>query len=1002
LRNFCVIDSIPRLGPQEVTMSEERKRFFPPFCLDTENAQLWRGNEEVYLRRKTFDLLCYLVDHPGQLLTKDALLNEVWRDVTVSDSMPATSVVELRRALGDSAKKSRFIETVHGRGYRFIAPITIETATAGKTPQITRERANFPRVDGPGPIIVGRVEELSKLRSWYAQVIGGCRRIIFVAGEAGIGKTTFVQEFLDSIAPEGTCLTIRGQCIEQYGPGEPYMPVLEAFTRLCRESGRAQVVELLHRFAPSWLAQMPSVLGETDRERLRNSAQAVTQHRMLREMREALDAFTAETPLLMVLEDLHWSDFSTLELISAIARRTEPARRMILATYRSVEMLSSDHPLRIMKEELELHRYCEELRLKLLTLADVAEYLARRFSKHGPLQLKQIAPIVHERTEGNPLFMVNVADYLAGAAGVTAGSAAQTIETFDIGHFDTPHSIRQMIQRNLERLESEEQSVLEAAAVAGADFSAASIAAALDRPQNEVEACCALLSRREQFIRAQGSIEWPDGTIAGRYIFLHTLYLDVLYDRVAPGQRSESHRRIAEREESAYGERSDEIATELANHYSRARHREKAIQYFWLAGKRTRARGSAVEAESNFRRALDLLDELPAGVERDRHELELQLALGDALRSSKSWSHPEATRAYERAGDLATELGENRQLVRVLLGLAISALARGQFRLGRVFGERMLRAGEIGGDRSLLCAGHYSVGEAFLWQAQYLEAKTHFELSKSYHDEADAADIAGLLASALLPIALLMLGYADHAREALRGALAHAEGYVDPLKIGALRMWGCTLTTMLCDLEGTLEHSRVLTEMASKEPVWTGIADVTVARTLFLQGSREQGERYLHRAITAQKEADLQTQLMFAQLDEAEYLASQEKIDEALAVIGDLTNSTEFTHLNGQALQQRASLLEKRGDSDADVEAAYKAAMEFARIRGAKYYELLATTSFARWLRIRERGGEARSMLADIYGWFSEGFDILPLREARALLNDLTNTNDALRSIHTA
>jgi DNA-binding winged helix-turn-helix (wHTH) protein/tetratricopeptide (TPR) repeat protein len=990
-----VVDSLLGWFVKE-TMASKPKRFFSPFCLDSENAQLWRGDEEVNLRRKTFDLLCCLVDHPGDLLTKEALLDAVWPEVAVSDSMPATSVVELRRALGDGAKKPRFIETVHGRGYRFIAPVTIEMATAGKTPPIGKAKPSS--VNGPRPIIVGRTDEFAKLRSWYAQVIDGRRRVIFVAGEAGIGKTTFVQEFLDSIAAEGTCLTIRGQCVEQYGPGEPYMPVFEALTRLCGEAGGARVVELLHRFAPSWLTQMPSVLSESDRRRLRNSAQAVTQQRMLREMREALDALTAETPLLMLLEDLHWSDFSTLELISAIARRTEPARLMILATYRSAEMLASDHPLRRMKDELRLHDYCEELRLKLLTVPEVAEYLAKRFVEHGPFQLDRIAPIVHERTEGNPLFMVNVADYLAGA-GAMASLAAQSAETFALGDFDTPHSIRQMIERNLERLESEEQAVLEAAAVAGADFSAASVAAALERPQQEVEACCTRLSRREQFIRAQGSIEWPDNTIAGRYIFLHALYLDVLYGRVAPGQRAESHRRIAEREESAYGERSDEIATELANHYSRAKDRQKAIQYLWLAGQRTVIRGSAVEAERHYRRALTLLDELPAGAERDRHELKLQLALGDALCSSKSWSHPEATCAYERAEDLADKLGENKQLARVLLGLAISALASAQVRLGRALGERMLSAGEISGDRALLCAGHYSVGEALLWQAQYLEAKTHFELSRNYHDEGSAAEIAGILASALLPIALLMLGYADRAREVMAEALARAESYIDPLKIGALHLWGGVFTTMLRDVGGTIEHSRVLTEMAAKQPVWTAIADVTAARTLILQGTREEGGRYLRKAIAAQEEAGLQTQRVFAQLDEAECLATQGEIDEALTVINDLINDTEFTHLSGQALQQRPSLLEKRGESDAAIEEAYKAAMEFARVHGTKYYELQATTSFALWLGLKGRPGEAHRMLAGIYGWFSEGFDTFPLREAKAALNELTNTRDAISTV---
>ncbi len=125
----------------------------------------------------------------------------------------------------------------------------------------------------------------------------------------------------------------RGQCVEQYGTGEPYMPILEALTRLGRQSADGRIIEILNQFAPSWLAQMPSLLSDAERERLQSAAQGITQPRMLREMGAAMDAITATAPLVLLLEDLHWSDFSTLELLASIARRTEPARLLILSTY---------------------------------------------------------------------------------------------------------------------------------------------------------------------------------------------------------------------------------------------------------------------------------------------------------------------------------------------------------------------------------------------------------------------------------------------------------------------------------------------------------------------------------------------------------------------------------------------------------------------------------------------------------------------------------------------
>jgi predicted ATPase len=204
--------------------------------------------------------------------------------------------------------------------------------------------------------------------------------VVFIAGEAGIGKSTFVGAFLDSVAVEERVRIGRGQCIEQYGSGEPYMPVLEALTRLGQAPRGDRVVEVSKKLAPSWLVQMPALLSNTDRERLQAELRNVTQHRMLREIALGLEALAADAPLVLFLEDLHWSDFSTLELIATVARRLEPARLLMIGSFRPGEVLTNDHPLRATKAELEIHHQCEELQLQPLSEADVATYLACRFS----------------------------------------------------------------------------------------------------------------------------------------------------------------------------------------------------------------------------------------------------------------------------------------------------------------------------------------------------------------------------------------------------------------------------------------------------------------------------------------------------------------------------------------------------------------------------------------------------------------------------------------------
>jgi predicted ATPase len=313
-------------------------------------------------------------------------------------------------------------------------------------------------------------------------VLDGNRRVIFVSGEAGIGKSAFVQKFLDSITAEGVTRVAQGQCVEHFGAGEPYMPVLEALSRLGRGPGGERVVENLSRFAPMWLAQMPGLLNSEERAHLQSQLQGVTQQRMLREISDALEALTVDAPLLISLEDLHWSDFSTLELISAVARREVSMRLMVLATYRPVEVSFQFHPLRTMKQELELHHYCEDLKLKLLSQKDVADYLSERFPSDSVKEFTALAQVIYARSDGNPLFMVNVVDYLLGKSGLAMRSHESSNLTAITDSLDPPHSLRAMIERNLERLQPEEQVILEGASVAGTEFSAASVAAALNQP----------------------------------------------------------------------------------------------------------------------------------------------------------------------------------------------------------------------------------------------------------------------------------------------------------------------------------------------------------------------------------------------------------------------------------------------------------------------------------------------------------------------------------------
>jgi DNA-binding winged helix-turn-helix (wHTH) protein/tetratricopeptide (TPR) repeat protein len=976
---------------RKAALPTEQHWLFSSFRLDPLNEQLWRGQQEIVLRRKTFDVLRYLVEHSQQLVTKAALLDAVWPKVAVSDSMPAISVGELRRALGDEASTPRLIETVHGRGYRFIAKVTTAPAEVATAPQLPRP--------GPAPIFVGRETELALLRSRLQDARSGQRRVVFVAGEPGIGKTAFVRVFLDSVATEGTALLVgRGQCVEQYGAGEPYMPVLEALGRLCQEPGGGRVIEILRQFAPMWLAQMPAVVTPAERARLQIETQGITQQRMLREMTQALEVLTAEVSLVLVLEDLHWSDFSTLELISALAVRREPARLLIVATYRPVEMLTGDHRLRTMKEELELHHECEEVRLKFLNQDNVADYLARRLATGSSRQFGTLASAIHRRSDGNPLFMVNVVDYLIEARllssqrEVTAGAFAK-VPPFD--RIDVPKGIRQMIERNFDLLKPHEQAVLEAASVVGAEFSAAEVAAALEGEVSEIESRCLELSRREQFLSAGTPISWPDGTLATSFRFHHALYQEVLYARVPAAHQLLLHRRIAEREEAAYGERAHQIATSLAHHYSRANHKDKAVKYFQLAARQAAGRGAVVEAEGHYRRALGFLGQLPADAERDRRELALQIGLGSALWASKSWSHPDTSDAFRRAQELGEILGETRQVFTVLLALGSSAVSSGQYKLAKELGERVLLAAERRGDRASLCAAHTFRGQTLIWRAQFADGQKHLEVGSGYYPVADPGGLAswGVDAPALTAMVTLVLGFPDRARQLMILAELRSNRRGDPFRAGMVHMWGAAFYIQLRDEQAVFEHAEMLSRLAAKQPVWTGVAEGYKGQALLLQGDWEKALGYLRRSMKLNNEVGLVGTLPWLRQDVAECLVRQGRLDEALAqLIQTIRETEENGYLRAPVLWKHANVLAQSNAEIATVEAAYHEAIDCAREQGARFYELEATTAFARWLKGKGHITEERTVLAKIYSWFTEGFDTAALRDAKTLIDETSTT----------
>jgi DNA-binding winged helix-turn-helix (wHTH) protein/tetratricopeptide (TPR) repeat protein len=590
---------------------------FAAFRLDPVNQCLWRRGdsgefERILLTPTEFGVLDHLVEHAGRLVTHRELLDAVWPRTAIEPQAVKSKIFHLRRVLEDDPRQPRFIETLSRRGYRFVASVERAVIDVGH-PGVLRSP------------LVGRQRALGALEEHLRKARAGKPQLVFVTGEPGIGKSALVEEFGRLVSAAKTDLRIaHGQCVEGFGSKEPFYAVLEAVGALCNGPDGERVVAVLASHAPTWLVQFPALLTPQLRERLHQEILGATRERMLREICEALEVISAPAPLLLVLEDLHWADSSTLDLLSALARRRAAAKLMVVGTYRPSDVTRSGQPLHAMKRDLVARHLCHEMSLQPLSEADVAQYLAG-----GESTPDELAFLLHRHTEGNPLFMIAVLEHLLqrGFVEHDRGTWRLLRPAAEIA-VEVPESLRQMIGTQIDRLEDEEQRALEIAAVAGMAFAPALCAPAAGMDTRAFEERCESMWRRAQFLRMAGARELPNGDIIQRYSFVHALYREVLYERQSPARRTMLHRRVAERLEEVFAATLDDVTPELAHHFEKGAEWVRAVKYLRRAADLSANRGSIEGAKVNLQHALAVAARLPLG-DRALAETEILDALAD-------------------------------------------------------------------------------------------------------------------------------------------------------------------------------------------------------------------------------------------------------------------------------------------------------------------------------------------------------------------------------------
>ena len=504
--------------------------------------------------------------------------------------------------------------------------------------------------------IVGREVELGQLDDALDETIAKRGRTLLITGEPGIGKTTLADEFMRRARRRpGAVLVARGRCVEQYGTGEAYLPFLDALGSLLAGTGGARVATVLRSHAPTWCLQLPAAFGSGDTQaQLQQETIGATKDRMLRELGDALNALTTSVPVVLVLEDLHWADTPSIDLLRHLCQRVGDQRLLIVATFRPEEIEHREHPLRGYRHQLVGREHCAEIGLGMLERQHLENYLNVRFAPND--FANELTGLIQRKTDGHPLFATLLIQWLLERGHIVQSSDHWTLQqTISDDMVHAPQGVRSLIHAKLEALDEDDRRALQYASVEGEEFQSAILAHLLDVDDVELEERLARLDTVHRLIKTLAEEELPDGTLTTRYRFSHALYQDALYVDVVSKRRMRLHRQIGEKLLEQHQGEGSRIAAALAVHFDRGRDFARAVDFLVQAADNATEAYANVEAEAMYGRALGLVDRLDPAAQA-RTEVTIRAKRG-ATRLALS-GFPDAVDDFTRMVELARSLDD--------------------------------------------------------------------------------------------------------------------------------------------------------------------------------------------------------------------------------------------------------------------------------------------------------------------------------------------------------
>ena len=839
--------------------------------------------------------------------------------------------------------------------------------------------------------LVGRESEVTLLLERWEHAKAGHGQVVLLSGDAGIGKSRLVQMLKEHVADEPHT---RWECrSSSYFENTALFPVTDLFQRLFQfQDGdtsdqklgklehalsqyRLPLEETVPLFAP--LLSLP--ISENRYPPLNLSPQRQRQ-KTLETIVTILLELTERQPVLFILEDLHWTDPTTLELLNLLIDQTPTASLLVLLTCRS-----HFHPV-------WHHRsYLTEMTLNHLSHAQVEQIVTGMTG--GKTFPAAVLQQILDKTDGVPLFVEEItkaileSGHLIDVDGHYA--LAESVRVLTI-----PATLQDALMARLDRL-AEGKAVAQRGAVLGRTFAYVLLRAVVHLDERALGRGLAQLVQAE--VLYQRGVP-PHAT----YTFKHALVQETAYQSLLRRTRQQYHQRTAQVLEERFPDLAETQPELLAHHYTEAGLTAHALRSWQQAGEHTAGRSAHREAIGHFHKALEVLTLLPNTAERAQHELALQRALGASLVATRGFAALEVEHAYSRARALCRQLGDTREIGPVLCGLWGFYYVRGDLQSARELAEHLLTLAQEHHDPALLLHGHRALGDALFRLGELVPARAHLEQGMAlYHPQQHRAHALlygqdpGMGCRGFAALVLWVLGYPDQALQRGEEGLSLAHELSHPFSLAFILGQVSQLHGLRREWPAAQERAEALMALAREQGFAQSLAASLMngGRTLAAQGQGEVGIPQLRQGLAAYLAtgAELARPLYLAWLAEAYGVGGQPAeglrvLAEAVAAaqnIGERWYEGERYRLKGDLL------LALSVDHQAEAEACFHQALAVARDQQAKSWELRAAMSLSRLWQQQGKQAEAHALLAPIYGWFTEGFDTTDLREAKALLDEL-------------